>query len=584
MVVNGDTSVRSSASMTEQGPSSWKDNTTDSGNGTESQDDTLIPQVLRAEDLENQPENEGEEPSIGEYDLNEKVSRTLSRKVTNTDSLIQKANETTEPLPKMGGGRDYPPPMPDRDQYVVTFDGPDDPTHPYNWPVWRKVAICAVLGVNALSLTLGSAMYSTGSFEVMALFNVGFTVATLGTSLFVFGFASGPVIFGPLSELYGRKKPLIVSSLGYVCFTFGAATAKDYQTLMLCRFFSGFVGAASLVVAPAAMADMFSAKSRGNAMTIFADVVFGGPMLAPIIGGFTVKNLALGWRWTQYFTGIVGSFSLIIVIFFYEETAHNELLRLKAETLRRRTGNWGIQSASENISLSLKEICVNNILRPIKMLLVEPILFLITLYNAFIYGLLYLFLTAIPLIFQGEYRWSSGVAELPYISMFIGILVGSLLCLAFSNRYLKAMIKNNGKPVPEERLPPMVVGGVFFAGGIFWLGWGGDFPERIHWMVPTVGAAFIGIGLILIFLPCMNYIIDCYLFLAASALAGNTLLRSIFGGVFPLFARQMFVNMHIKWAATLLGCVSVVLIPVPVLFYIYGRKIRDKSRYAIVLD
>lgn len=534
-------------------------------------------------DLEENTESAAQGDELSRYESSANASRALSRLVTGSDKLIEEANNTDEPLPKMGGGRDYPPPISDKERYIVSFDGPDDPTNPQNWPLMKKVWTSLIVAVSALSISLGSAMFSEATAVVSQLFHVGLTVSTLATSLFVFGFASGPVIWGPLSELYGRRAVMVPSTFGYVCFSFAVATAKDLQTVMLCRFFAGFVGAAPIVVAPASMADMFTAGVRGQAMAVFASVLFGGPMLAPIFGGFTVKNLSLGWRWTSYFSAIVGCLALVLVVFFYEETHHPMVLRNKAEKLRRRTGNWAILAPAEEVSMNIKEIAEKTLIRPIFMLFTEPILFLITIYNSFIYGLLYLLLTAVPLIFQGRYGWSSGVGELPYLSMLIGVLIGGAICIFFEGRYNRVMIANGGKPVPEERLPPIMVGSFLFCGGLFWLGWSGDFGDKVHWIVPTIGAAFVGIGLMTIFLPSINYIIDCYLLFAASALAGNTFLRSIFGGVFPLFARQMFVNMHIKYAATVLGCIAAALIPVPFLFYIYGQKIRGFSKYAFVL-
>lgn len=514
----------------------------------------------------------------------ESIARTMSRRLIGADQLYKEASNLTLPLPKMGEGKPYPPMLPERDPYAVGFDGPDDPMFPHNWLTFKKIIICMAVGLSALSVSIGSAMFAEGSTQIMAEFHVGSVVATLGTSLYVFGFASGPVVWGPLSELYGRKAVLLPSVFGFVCFSMAVGAAKDIQTIMLCRFFAGFVGAAPLVVAPAAMADIFNAVTRGKAMTNFAMVLFGGPMLGPILGGFTAKNPGLGWRFCSYFSGLIGVVSLIGIVFCMEETHQGLILVRKAEMLRRRTGNWGIHAPQEEISLSISEICEKNITRPLIMLFTEPILFLITLYNAFIYGLLYLFLTAVPLIFVGEYGFSEGVGQLPYISMLIGVFLGGVISLFMDKRYATAMAANNGKPVPEERLPPMMVGSFIFAIGLFWLGWTGSYPETVHWIVPTIGAAPIGCGLILIFLPCLNYIIDCYLLFAASALAGNAFLRSAFGAAFPLFARQMFVNMKIQWASTLLGCVAVALIPVPFLFYKFGKSIRIKSKYAFDLS
>lgn len=87
-----------------------------------------------------------------------------------------------------------------------------------------------------------------------------------------------------------------------------------------------------------------------------------------------------------------------------------------------------------------------------------------------------------------------------------------------------------------------------------------------------------------IFLQALNYIVDAYLMFAASALAGNTFMRSLFGAAFPLFGRQMFLGMHIQWASTLLGCVALVLAPIPFAFYFYGAKIRAKSKIAPVFS
>ena len=520
---------------------------------------------------------------LSRYELNAHASRELSRILTDADKLMEKANDTDEPLPVMGGDRPYPPPVTNPELYVVSYDGPDDPLHPHNWPLRKKIIACFVVAMLALTSSVSSAIFAESNGDLSKKFHVGPVVATLGTSLYVFGFASGPVVWGPLSELYGRKIVLVASIFGFICFSFAVATGENIQTILICRFFAGFIGGAPMVVAPAALADLFGTATRGKVMAIFAMVIFGGPMLGPIFGGFTVKNHLLGWRWTSYFSGLMGVLAIIGVAFFYEETHHPIILVRKAEVLRRRTGNFAIHAPHEEISLSIKEICEKNITRPIVMLFIEPILFFITLYNAFIYGLLYLMLTAIPMVFQGRYGFIPGVAELPYLSMLIGIVLGGATCIYFEGRFEKKMIANNGKPIPEERLPAMMVGGFFFAVGLFWFGWTGDFPDTIHWIVPAISLAFIGFGLISIFMPCLNYIIDCYLYFAASALAGNTFLRSAFGGAFPLFARQMFTAMKIKYAGTLLGCVAVVMIPVPFLFYRYGSWLRSRSKYAFDL-
>ncbi|CAD1812004.1 Major Facilitator Superfamily protein [Candida parapsilosis] len=519
---------------------------------------------------------EGDE--LSRHETNPQLSRELSRKITNTGSFLLQDHDN-EHL-SMGENIPLPPMLPDRTPYCVAFNGLNDPYHPHNYPLWKKLLYSASVAMAALSLSMGSAMFSQGSRDLQEIYHIGTSVAALATSLFVFGFAAGPVVYGPMSELFGRKPVMVISCLGYVSFQFGCAAAKDLQTIMLCRFFSGLVGSAPLVVAPAVMVDLFKARVRGSAISVFASVLFGGPMLAPILGGFIVKNQSLGWRWTSYMSAIIGCLALFMNTFFLQETHHPVLLMRKAELLRRKTGNWGIFAPHEEVSLNLNEIVRNNIMRPLRLLFTEPIIFLVSIYNAFIYGMLYAFLTVVPLIFSGRYYWSQGVAELPYLSMLLGVFSGGITIVYFE-MLLNKKVDAGLKPTPEARLPPIMIGGFTFVIGIFWLGWTGDYAEHVHWIVPVIGAFFVGNGLMLIFLPTMNYIIDCYLYVAASALAGNTFLRSGFGAAFPLFTTQMFNNLTIKWAATLLGCLGALMIPVPFLFYKYGGYIRSKSKFAM---
>lgn len=206
-----------------------------------------------------------------------------------------------------------------------------------------------------LPASMGSAMFSQGSLQLMKDFHIGQIVEAQGTSLFVFGFASGSILWGPLFELYGRKAVLVPAMFVFMCF-FAVGAAKDIQTIMICRFFAGFTGGAPSVVAPASMTDTFSPAPRGKAITMFAMAVFGGHMLAPISGGFITKNKHLGWRWISYFTGLIGLLALIAVVFLAEETHHGLILVKKAEKLRRRTRNWGIHAPHEEVFLTIKEI------------------------------------------------------------------------------------------------------------------------------------------------------------------------------------------------------------------------------------
>lgn len=167
--------------------------------------------------------------------------------------------------------------------------------------------------------------------------------------------------------------------------------------------------------------------------------------------------------------------------------------------------------------------------------------------------------------------------------MITGELIAFTVVVLTNPNYVRKLKANNNIPIPEWRLPISMIGGVLFSGGLFWFGWSG-FSGNVHWIVPVLSGLFTGFGIFSIFLSLLNYIVDAYLMFAASAIAANTFMRSIFGGIFPLFATQMFEGMGIQWAATLIGCVAVVLAPMPIFFYLYGKKIRAKSNFAPAPD
>lgn len=506
----------------------------------------------------------------------------MSRSLTGSESLKTIARRRTTALPKMGGGRGYPPELPEKLQYVVAFEGSDDPMHPFNWTRKRKYGIFGALTFSVFTVAFGSSIFATAAEDLMKEFHVGSEVVVLGVSLYVLGFATGPIVWAPLSELYGRKPILIVSAVAFTLFQFAVATAKDLQTIMLCRFFGSCIGSAPLVVVGAAFADVFDNTQRGYALCLFALGVVIGPQTSPIIGGF-ISHSYLGWRWTEYITGIMGACYTILIIFVYEESHHPIILAHKAEELRRRTDNWGIRAAHEEFNLSFKEILENNVSRPMVLLVTEPIILLVTVYVSFVYGVLYLCLTAYPIIFAEGYKWTGGVVYLPYIAIVLGEVLGALWVLYCEKDYIRQVKANDGMPVPEARLVAMLPAAVIFPTGLLWLCISGYYYERVHWMAPTASGVFIGFGIFAIFLPSINYIVDSYLIYAASALAANTFIRSIFGAVFPLFGSYMFHGMNTKWAGVLLGLFGFAMAPVPLLFQKYGKRIRSKSKYAFDL-
>lgn len=151
----------------------------------------------------------------------------------------------------MGSGKPYPPTLPDPEQFVVEFTDAKDPLHPQNWSMRQKIIMSVVLAYSTFVSSFASAIYSAAIVEISPQFHISTEAAILGLTLYVLGFASGPTLWAPGSELIGRRWPIIVGVFGYAIFTVGTATGKDAQTLMLTRFFAGFFAASPIAIVPA---------------------------------------------------------------------------------------------------------------------------------------------------------------------------------------------------------------------------------------------------------------------------------------------------------------------------------------------
>jgi DHA1 family multidrug resistance protein-like MFS transporter len=219
-----------------------------------------------------------------------------------------------------------------------------------------------------------------------------------------------------------------------------------------------------LTIVAAIFTDLYSNHFRGAAVATFGATVICGPLLAPSLGGFIAKSY-LGWRFTAYIPAFLGFAAATLALLFQKETYGPVILVSKAADLRRRTQNWGIRARQEEVEVDFKELVSQNLSRPLRILFTEPIVLLVTLYSSFLYALLYTSLTAFQLVFAEVHGFAPGNDGLPYYGVLIGALLGYALLLLDVPRYAKRLTANDNVPVPEWRLPPMMVGGIVFAIG-----------------------------------------------------------------------------------------------------------------------
>ena len=456
----------------------------------------------------------------------------------------------------------------------------NDKENPKNMGTARKWVITGILGSICFVVALGSAIVTGDLERPRDYFGVSEEVIILASvTMFVLGFGFGPCLFAPLSEEVGRKPVYLVTLFLGIIFIIPCGLAKNIATLLVCRLIDGLAFSAPMTLIGGSLADIWKDSERGMGMAIFSAAPFLGPVTGPIFGGL-IGDYASTWRWIYWCFLIIAAFFYVLLALLVPETHTNTLLKKRAKMFRKKTGDNKYKALCELKVRSIQTVAKDSLLRPFA-LLSELIVFLMTLYMAVVYGLLYMFFFAYPVIYMEGKGWSASKTGIMFIPIGVGVLIATAAAPFFNKDYNRRAqpYRDRGELAPPElRLIPMMVSCWFVPIGLFCFAW--TSYERISWAGPCFSGLAAGFGFCALYNPANNYIVDSYQHYAASALAAKTLVRSIWGACVPLFTIQMYHRLGYQWASSLMAFISLGCCIIPFLFYIFGAKIRKFSRYA----
>ncbi|KZT40250.1 MFS general substrate transporter [Sistotremastrum suecicum HHB10207 ss-3] len=408
-------------------------------------------------------------------------------------------------------------------------------------------------------------------------------ILAMTISVFVLAYAFGPLFLGPLSELYGRSRVLQLANLFFLIFNIAAGFAQTSGQLIAFRFLSGLGGSAPLAIGGGVLGDCWHPEQRGKAIAVYSLAPLLGPVVGPVAGAWIATKST--WRWVFWSTSIVDALVQCAGIIWLQETFAPVLLERKAAAIRKERGIdkddfHTVRTPFQNEDRHWKRIFAKALTRPFVLWAREPIVQLLGVYMAFIYGLMYLKLTTIPQIYTGVYHESVGIGGLHYIALGMGLSVASQVNARILDKvYIYYKNRAGGVGRPEFRLPSMIPGTILLPIGLFMTGWGTE--KHVHWILPDIGLAFIGAGVILNFQGIQTYVIDAFTLHAASALAATSFLRSVCGFGFPLFAPAMYNKLGYGVGDTVLAALAIVIgCPAPWIFWKYGERIRLRSKYS----
>ncbi|QGA12702.1 hypothetical protein EYB26_000346 [Talaromyces marneffei] len=467
------------------------------------------------------------------------------------------------------------------DSKLVSWKGPNDPENPKNWSMKRRWAAVFVVSCYTFISPVSSSMVAPDLTAIAKDLNIANGVELEMTlSIFVLAYSIGPLFLGPLSEIYGRAIVLQLANLFFLVFNIACGVAQTKTQMIVFRFLAGLGGSAPLAIGGGVMSDCFRPEERGRAVAVYSLAPLLGPAVGPIAGGFIAENTT--WRWCFYSTSILTGVIQFAGLFILQETYGPKLLNRKAKKLRKETQDLSWHTEYEDTSRTFTTILSTAMCRPFILLATQPIVQALALFMAYIYGLMYLMLASFPTVWTGPdyYNESVGIGGLNYISLGLGFFIGSQISARLIDLvYRRLKARNGGVGAPEFRTPLLGIGALAIPIGLFIYGWTAEY--RTHWIAPNIGAVIFSIGAIMTFQCIQTYLVDSYTRYAASALAAATVLRSLAGFGFPLFAQYMYSALHYGWGNSLLAFIGIGIgIPAPLLLWKYGAKLRAMSPFA----
>ncbi|KAG8709133.1 hypothetical protein FRC08_018524 [Ceratobasidium sp. 394] len=440
--------------------------------------------------------------------------------------------------------------------WEVKLDENDDPK---NRRTARKWIIVFVLASSSTCVTCASSVAAMARPGLQKEFGVSLPVAILGISLFVEGLGVGPLLLGPLSEFFGRRHIYWISFLWFVLLNFPVAFAPNIEVYLIFRFLTGFSGAAFLSVAGGSVVDLFANDKVASPMACYTISPFIGPVLGPAFSGFINQNTY--WRWTFYTLIIWATVQLVALYTLVPETYEPVLRVKKARKLRKATGEERWWAPLEKSNRSITRSIIVSCYKPFEILAFEPMALLLDIWCSLLLGILYLCFTAFPTIFGTNHGFNTQCVGLSFMGIGFGMVI-ALATQPFWNRLqAKYNAQHAGAPPPETRLFIGMAGAFLVPIGLFWMAF--TTPKSVHWIVPILGSVPFGTGVVYVFTSVFTFLVVAYRPYAASAMAGNSFLRSAFAAVFPLVSGPMYKRLGTVGATALLAGLTVLMTPLP---------------------
>jgi DHA1 family bicyclomycin/chloramphenicol resistance-like MFS transporter len=282
-------------------------------------------------------------------------------------------------------------------------------------------------------------MYLPGFPAIAKSLHTTTAQVSISLSSFFVGLAAGQLLYGPLLDRFGRKKPLYVGLVLYIIASAGCYFATSIETLIVLRFIQAIGSCAAGVASMAMVRDIFPLEENAKIFALLILILGASPMIAPTVGGYV--TVVFGWHLIFVILGTMALLILLTVIFFLPES----------------------YKADPSYSLKPKPI-INSFLQVIK----EPQFYTYALAGAFAFAGLFVYVSASPIVFMEVFK----VSAKTYGWIFATLSVGFIGSSQVNNLLLK---KFKSEQIIRISLSIQVITAlVFLIGSIYgWFGLGG---------------------------------------------------------------------------------------------------------------
>ncbi|KAF3771349.1 hypothetical protein M406DRAFT_35096 [Cryphonectria parasitica EP155] len=460
-------------------------------------------------------------------------------------------------------------------QQTISF-GPDDPDNPYAWSRARKATQVLQIFILALLSPAASSILDPAADAIAADLGADQGLVMASQAGFVCMLGVGPLFLAPMSETFGRRRLFVFCFGVFTLLQIPTALIRSAAGLVVLRTLSGFFGSVSVANGGGSISDLFETQERSQVLGVYLVAPVLGPTVGPLIGGLVVAHLS--WRWIFWILLVASSLVTGMCYFFLHETRAVTILEDRKRRLQKKhpETEYTVEGCPPGSDSSILRKIAQNSTRAVRILTTQPIVFTMSVYQALIFTSMYSLYAEYSNIWSGSpYFFDQSQLGWAYLAPMLGFVLTSVFIVRYNNRLYNYLARRHGDDgQPEYRLPMANIGAVFLPASLFWFGWA--LQDQRAWQVPLAAMLLFGASQVSIFNTVQTYYIDAFADRAASALAAGAFLRSMVGGIVPLFVGGMFERLGYGVGFSVLGGLSLVLMPAPMLFYWKGGWLRER--------